>query len=162
MNNPHPNARTTPLGRAETVWRIVEEGRPVSEVAAGFAISERTARKWLAAGGQRGRQALRTAPPGRMPQTMRLAGSTGVGGPPAPGLSAEWRGDCGPAGLRPFHGGRMADADAARKPHRAGAEGAGATLSARTAGRVAPSRHQEARPLRGCRPPHHRQPARCQ
>lgn len=48
MNNPHQNARTTPLGRAEIVRRIVEEGRPVAEVAAGFGISERTARKWLA------------------------------------------------------------------------------------------------------------------
>lgn len=48
MNNPHQNARTTPLGRAEMVRRIVEEGRPVAEVAACFGISERTARKWLA------------------------------------------------------------------------------------------------------------------
>jgi transposase InsO family protein len=48
MNNPHKNARTTPLGRAEMVRRIVEDGRPVAEVAAGFGISERTARKWLA------------------------------------------------------------------------------------------------------------------
>ena len=48
MNNPHRNARMTPLGRAEMVRRIVEEGRPVAEVAAGFGVSERTARKWLA------------------------------------------------------------------------------------------------------------------
>lgn len=47
MNNPHQNARMTPLGRAEMVRRIVEEGRPVAEVAAGFGVSERTARKWL-------------------------------------------------------------------------------------------------------------------
>jgi transposase InsO family protein len=47
MNNPHKNARTTPLGRAEMIRRIVEDGRPVAEVAAGFGISERTARKWL-------------------------------------------------------------------------------------------------------------------
>ena len=38
----------TPLGRAEMVRRIVEEGRPVAEVAAGFGIGERTARKWVA------------------------------------------------------------------------------------------------------------------
>jgi transposase InsO family protein len=38
----------TPLGRAEMVRRIVEEERPVAEVAAGFGVSERTARKWLA------------------------------------------------------------------------------------------------------------------
>ena len=57
MNNPHQNARMTPLGRAEMVRRIVEEGRPVADVAAGFGVSERTARKWLArfkAGGPAG------------------------------------------------------------------------------------------------------------
>lgn len=48
MNNPHQNARTTRLGRAEMIRRILEEGRPVRVVAAGFGISERTARKWLA------------------------------------------------------------------------------------------------------------------
>lgn len=48
MNNPHKNARTTPLGRAEMVRRIVEEGRSAAEVAAGFGVSERTARKWVA------------------------------------------------------------------------------------------------------------------
>ncbi|MBS7545487.1 leucine zipper domain-containing protein [Ancylobacter oerskovii] len=48
MNNPHQNARMTPLGRAEMVRRIVEEQRPVAEAAAGFGISRRTARKWLA------------------------------------------------------------------------------------------------------------------
>jgi transposase InsO family protein len=48
MNNPHQNARMTPLGRAEMVRRIIEESRPVGEVAAGFGVSERTARKWLA------------------------------------------------------------------------------------------------------------------
>ncbi len=47
MNNPHKNARMTPLGRAEMIRRIVEDGRPVAVVAAGFGISERTARKWL-------------------------------------------------------------------------------------------------------------------
>jgi transposase InsO family protein len=48
MNNPHQNARMTPLGRVEMVRRILEEGRPAAEVAAGFGVSERTARKWLA------------------------------------------------------------------------------------------------------------------
>jgi transposase InsO family protein len=48
MNNPHQNARMTPLGRVEMVRRILEEGRPLVEVAAGFGVSERTARKWLA------------------------------------------------------------------------------------------------------------------
>jgi transposase InsO family protein len=48
MNNPHQNARTTPLGRAQMVRRILVEGRPTAEVAAGFGVSARTARKWLA------------------------------------------------------------------------------------------------------------------
>ncbi|MFN3854539.1 MAG: helix-turn-helix domain-containing protein [Phreatobacter sp.] len=47
MNNPHKNARTTPRGRAEMIRRIVEDGLPFAEVAAGFGISEQTARKWL-------------------------------------------------------------------------------------------------------------------
>jgi transposase len=48
MNNPHQNARTTRLGRAEMIRRVIEDGQPVREVARGFGISERTARKWLA------------------------------------------------------------------------------------------------------------------
>jgi transposase-like protein len=48
MNNPHKNARTTPLGRVEMVRRIVEEHLPVAEVAAGFGVSERTAHKSVA------------------------------------------------------------------------------------------------------------------
>ena len=48
MNNPHQNARTTRLGLAEMIRRILDEGQPLREVAAGFGISERTARKWLA------------------------------------------------------------------------------------------------------------------
>lgn len=47
MNNPHKNARTTPLGRAEMIRRIVEEGRPVKMVAAEFGLSERRTREWL-------------------------------------------------------------------------------------------------------------------
>jgi transposase-like protein len=41
MNNPHQNARTTRRGRAEMIRRILEEGQPIREVAAGFGISER-------------------------------------------------------------------------------------------------------------------------
>jgi transposase InsO family protein len=47
MNNPHKNARTTPLGRAEMIRRIVDEGRPVKTVAAEFGLSERRTREWL-------------------------------------------------------------------------------------------------------------------
>jgi transposase-like protein len=48
MNNPHQNARTTRLGRAEMIRCILQEGQPVREVARGFGVSKRTARKWLA------------------------------------------------------------------------------------------------------------------
>ena len=48
MNNPHQNARTTRLGRAEMIRCIIEDGQPVLEVVRGFGISERTACKWLA------------------------------------------------------------------------------------------------------------------
>jgi transposase InsO family protein len=68
MNNPHKNARTTALGREEMIRRIVEEGRPVAEVAAGFGISERTARKWLGRWKREGRAGLenRSSRPGRV------------------------------------------------------------------------------------------------
>ena len=58
MNNPHKNARTTALGREEMIRRIVEDGRPVAEVAAGFGVSERTARKWLGRWRREGRAGL--------------------------------------------------------------------------------------------------------
>jgi transposase InsO family protein len=44
----HRNARTTPHGRAVMVRRIEEEGWTATAVAAAFAVSERTVRKWLA------------------------------------------------------------------------------------------------------------------
>ena len=43
MNNPHKNARPTPLGRAEMIRRIIEEGRPLKM----FGLSERRTREWL-------------------------------------------------------------------------------------------------------------------
>ncbi len=43
----HQNARSTPHSRALLVWRVLEEGQRVSEVAAGFGVSERTVRKWV-------------------------------------------------------------------------------------------------------------------
>ncbi len=46
--NAHGNARLAPVSRAEMVRRIVELRRPVAEVAAGFGLSVRSARKWLA------------------------------------------------------------------------------------------------------------------
>lgn len=44
----HKNAKTTPHGRAVMVRRIEEEGWTAAAVAAAFAVSERTVRKWLA------------------------------------------------------------------------------------------------------------------
>ena len=78
MNNPHQNARTTPLGRAEMVRRIVEEERPVAEVAAGFGVSERTARKWLARYRKEGAAGLgnRSPLPPRSPTARSTPGST--------------------------------------------------------------------------------------
>lgn len=60
MNNPHQNARTIWLGRAEMIRRILEDGQPIREVARGFGISERTARKWLARYRTEGPSALDT------------------------------------------------------------------------------------------------------
>jgi transposase InsO family protein len=54
MNNPHQNARLTPYSREQIVARICA-GQTAAEVAAAFAVSVRTVRKWLArfrAGGQ--------------------------------------------------------------------------------------------------------------
>jgi transposase-like protein len=48
MNNPHQNARTIRLGRAEMIRRVIEDDQGIREVAAGFGVSDRTARKWLA------------------------------------------------------------------------------------------------------------------
>lgn len=47
MNNPHQNARLTVHSREQIVARIVV-GQTAAEVAAAFAVSVRTVRKWLA------------------------------------------------------------------------------------------------------------------
>jgi transposase InsO family protein len=46
--NAHKNARTTPLGRAVMVRRVLEDGWTVAAAAAAFEVSVRTVRKWLA------------------------------------------------------------------------------------------------------------------
>jgi transposase len=54
MNNPHQNARLTLHSREQIVARV-SAGQTAAEVAAAFAVSVRTVRKWLArfrAGGQ--------------------------------------------------------------------------------------------------------------
>ncbi len=43
----HKNARLTPLGRAELVRRVLEEGQPHSAVAAAFGICDKTVGKWV-------------------------------------------------------------------------------------------------------------------
>lgn len=47
MNNPHQNARLTLYSREQIVARVVA-GQTAAEVAAAFAVSVRTVRKWLA------------------------------------------------------------------------------------------------------------------
>ena len=46
--NMHSKAKLTALSRAEMIHRIVDLHQPVTEVAAGFGLSERCAYKWLA------------------------------------------------------------------------------------------------------------------
>ena len=45
--NIHKNARTCPRSRALMVSRVLEEKRPVSEVAASMGVSRRTVYKWV-------------------------------------------------------------------------------------------------------------------
>ena len=80
MNNPHKNARTTPLGREEMIRRIVEEGRPLIEVAAGFGVSERTAGKWLARWRAEGSAGLqnRSSRPRTVANRLAEAAITGI------------------------------------------------------------------------------------
>jgi transposase len=56
--NAHKNARTTPFGRAVMIRRVLQEGWSVSAVAASFAVSTRTVRKWLARFRREGRAGL--------------------------------------------------------------------------------------------------------
>jgi transposase-like protein len=61
----HKNARTTPIGRAVMVRRVLEEGWTVAAAAADFEVSVRTVRKWLArfrSEGAAGLQNRSTAP----------------------------------------------------------------------------------------------------
>ena len=55
--NLHKNARTCPKSRALMVSRVLEEGRPVAEVAADLGVSSSTVYKWIrryCAGGEGG------------------------------------------------------------------------------------------------------------
>ena len=57
MNNPHHGARLTVHSREQIVARMMG-GQKASEVAAAFAVSVRTVRKWLARFRAGGRSAL--------------------------------------------------------------------------------------------------------
>ena len=46
--NVHKNAKLTPLGRAEIVHRVLEEGQTPTAVATAVGVCERTVRKWVA------------------------------------------------------------------------------------------------------------------
>lgn len=136
MNNPHKNARTTPLDRAEMVRRI-KEGQPVAAVAAGFGISERTARKWL-------ERFEKEGPPGlenRSSRPREVANRTGapwlVDRAAAAGVSPDRLGDRRKAVHGPFDRRRLADAPGSRAACGAGAQGARAPLSTRAARRAA-------------------------
>lgn len=57
MNNPHQNARLTVHSREQIIARVIA-GQTAAEVAASFAVSVRTVRKWLARFRAGGRAAL--------------------------------------------------------------------------------------------------------
>jgi transposase InsO family protein len=67
----HRNAKLTPLGRAEMVRRVVDQGVSVKDVAASYGICERTVRKWVkrqaAAGGLEDRSSRPKSSPCRLP-----------------------------------------------------------------------------------------------
>jgi transposase InsO family protein len=75
MNNPHQGARLTVHSREQIVARMLS-GRTAAEVAAAFAVSVRTVRKWLARFRAGGRAALtnRASAPARV--AGRLADAT--------------------------------------------------------------------------------------
>jgi transposase InsO family protein len=72
----HKNAPLTPLGRAELVRRVVDDGQPVGVVARDLGVCERTVRKWVArykAAGSAGLEDRSSRPhhsPNRTPQPV--------------------------------------------------------------------------------------------
>jgi transposase len=71
VNNPHQGARLTVCSREQIVARVLS-GRTAAEVAAAFAVSVRTVRKWLARFRAGGRAALtnRASAPARVPRRL--------------------------------------------------------------------------------------------
>lgn len=75
MNNPHHGARLTVHSREQIVARIMA-GQEAAEVAAAFAVSVRTVRKWLARFRAGGRAALSNHASAPTRVAGRLAGAT--------------------------------------------------------------------------------------
>ncbi|NEY92302.1 helix-turn-helix domain-containing protein, partial [Tabrizicola oligotrophica] len=74
MNNPHQNARLTLHSREQIVARVMG-GQKASDVAAAFAVSVRTVRKWLARFRAGGGAALsnRASAPARVAGRLTMA-----------------------------------------------------------------------------------------
>lgn len=83
----HPNARLTPLGRAELVARV-GSGTPVAEAARQMGVSRQTASKWLSRPGAASR--CRTARAGRPGSPGRPLRRTS-GACWRPGAPCSWR-----------------------------------------------------------------------
>jgi transposase len=75
MNNPHQGARLTVHRRAQIVAPLLS-GPAAAEVAAAFAVSIRTVRKWLARFRAGGRAALSNHASAPTPVAQRLAEAT--------------------------------------------------------------------------------------
>src|SRR5512147_2601234 len=72
----HPNAKLTPAGREALVRQVLEQGRPVREVAAGGMVSRQTLYKWIHRFRSEGIEGLRdrSSRPHRIPvRTARQA-----------------------------------------------------------------------------------------
>ncbi len=67
--NVHKNAKLTPLGRAEIVHRVLEEGQTPMAVATAVGVCERTVRKWVARFRAEGSQGLQDR--SSRPHTLR-------------------------------------------------------------------------------------------
>ena len=67
--NVHKNAKLTPLGRAEIVHRVLEEGQTPTAVATAVGVCERTVRKWVKRFRAKGSQGLQDR--SSRPHTLR-------------------------------------------------------------------------------------------
>ena len=156
----HQNARLTPHSRAELVRRVLVEGQAPRAVATAFGVTVKTVSKWVArfqAEGAGGLARSLLAAPSAAPADARgHRRADRRAAPPALDRRPDRPGGRRLAGHR-----QPGPATARAEP----AEGSGAgradpPLRARHPRRADPHRHQEARPLRPGRPPHHRRACR--